>query len=358
LTGEAPSPLDLTWLDGLPAGTASTQELYEQLDESGLGDGLPVALPEPGWIDEALAASGHAPDRELARIPPLRLPVTALRLAVCASLAGCRPDHYPVLAAAVGALERPELNTLGVLTTTGSAALAVIVNGPAAKHLGFNATGNLLGPGNRSNATVGRALSLVTRILAGAREGVGDMATMGQPGKYTLAFAENEDQSPWEPFHVEHGYPADTSTVTVIGLSGTQEIVDAWAQSAPEIIASLTLALRGGVSAIVHRDGVLGGGQPVLLISPEWAARLATLGISKRELQTRLHDEAAIPTANLPPTALAGATAVDADPPPLLRVAARPEDILVLVAGGVGIKQTLMPNWNGRSRAVTVPIPS
>jgi hypothetical protein len=358
LTVEPPSPLEPAWLDGIPGSAASAREVYEQLDQCGLGDGLPVALPEPGWIDAALAASGWPPDRELARIPPLRVPVTALRLAVCAALAGCRPDHYPVLAAAAAALDRPELNTLGVLTTTGSAALALIVNGPAAKQLGFNAGGNLLGPGNRTNATVGRALSLVTRILAGAREGVGDMATMGQPAKYTLAFAENEDESPWEPFHVERGYPADSSTVTVIGLSGTQEVVDPWARSAPEMIASLALALRGGVSAIVHRDGVLGGGQPVLLISPEWASRLAALGISKRELQTRLHDEAAIPTASLPPTAVAGPTAAGADPPPLLRVAAHPEDILVLVAGGVGIKQTLMPNWNGRSLAVTVPLQS
>jgi len=315
-----------------------------------------VAVPSQGWIEAALAAAGHSPDHELTRIPPLLLPVTAHRLAVCAALAGCRPEHYPVVAAAVGALDHPELNTLGVLTTTGSAAFALWVNGPAGPRLGFNAGVNLLGPGSRANATVGRALSLATRILAGARQGVGDLATMGQPGKYTLAFAENEAESPWEPFHVERGFAPSDSTLTVIGVAGTDEVVDAWAVSAEEIIAVLGHALVGCAGTVIHGDGTLGGGQPVLLISPEWAARLDADGVGKADLCSRLAAAAQTSADRVPASALRGVEAEGAALPEVLRVVASADDLLIVVAGGVGLKQAILPNWNGRSRAVTVPL--
>lgn len=352
--------LDVDWLDELPERDLSAAELFDWLDEHALGDGLPVAVPTPAWIASALAAARHAPDLELGRVPPLRLPVTARRLATCAALAGCRPEHYPVLAAAVAALDHPDLNTLGVLTTTGSAALAVIVSGPAGPRLGFNAGGNLLGPGNRPNATVGRALSLTTRILAGAREGLGDMATMGQPGKYTLAFAELEAESPWEPFHVDRGFTREQSAVTVIGVSGTIEVVDAWVESADEILDVLARALVVGTSTTGQVGGTLGGGQPLLLLSPEWATRLAASGLTKTDVKQRLHDAAAVPRTDLPASALRGLAAVAAagrSVDSVLRVAATADDILLLVAGGIGVKQTLMPNWGGGSRAVTVPLP-
>lgn len=317
---------------------------------------MPVSVPSSAWLEAALAAAGHHPGLELARIPPLRLPATAQRVAVCAALAGCRPEHYPVVAAAVGALDHPELNTLGVLTTTGSAAFAIWLNGPIGKRLRFNSTGNLLGPGARANATVGRALSLVTRILAGAREGLGDMATMGQPGKYTLAFAENEIGSPWPPFHVDRGYAPDESTVTVIGVSGTAEVVNPWARGADEIVESLGHALSALVTPIVYADGTIGGGQPVLLMSPEWAVQVAADGLSKADLRRRLYEAAVLPAEALPASYIRGSEAVGNPVPAMLRVAAAPDDILVVVAGGVGLKQTVLPNWNGRSRAVTVPV--
>jgi hypothetical protein len=344
------------WLDDLPALGLAAGDLYDRLEAGGQGDGLPVAVPSPGWIDAALAAAGHHPDLELGRIPPLRLPVTAHRLAVCAALAGCRPEHYPVVAAAVTALEHPDLNTLGVLTTTGSATFALWVNGPAGPRLGFNAGGNLLGPGSRANATVGRALSLATRILAGARQGVGDMATMGQPAKYTLAFAENEAESPWEPFHVERGFAPADSALSVLGVAGSDEVVDAWAMSNDEIVAALAHALVACAGAVVHGDGTLGGGQPLLLISPEWANRLAVGGMGRRELRARLASAAVTSPDRLPASALRGVEAEGAALPDVLRVVASADDVLVVVAGGVGLKQAILPNWNGRSRAVTVPL--
>src|SRR5690606_11261901 len=109
---------------------------------------------------------------------------------VNAVMAGCRPECLPVVAAAVEALAAPEFNLVGIATTTGAAATAVIVNGPVAGRIGMNAGSNALGPGNRANTTIGRAVRLVLQNVGGARPGEIDMATIGQPAKYGFCFAE------------------------------------------------------------------------------------------------------------------------------------------------------------------------
>ena len=97
-----------------------------------------------------------------------------------------------MLTAAEATLE-PDFNLLGIATTTGTACVALCVHGPIARQLDVNAGTNCLGPGNRANASIGRALQLCIRNIGGARSDTGDMATMGQPGKYTLCFAERND---------------------------------------------------------------------------------------------------------------------------------------------------------------------
>src|SRR5690606_27253641 len=140
-----------------------------------------------------------------------------------------------VIAAAVEALAAPELNLIGIATTTGSAATLVVVNGPAARTLGMHAGANALGPVNRANATIGRAVRLVLQNVGGARPGEIDMATLGQPAKYTFCLAENEAESPWPALHVERGFAPDESVVTVLGTSGIVEVVDSVSREPSEL---------------------------------------------------------------------------------------------------------------------------
>ena len=331
---EALDPLAI--LDGLVTSPRSAAETYSMLERTGLGDGLPVAETAAAQVDAMVRALGVAPDEILASVPPLRGALTARRLAVCAALAGCEPAHMPPIRSAVIALAAPELNALGVLTTTGSAALMVVVNGPARRTLRFNGATNCLGPGNRSNATVGRCLSLVTRVVGGARAGMADMATMGQPAKYTCCFAEHEEATPWEPLHVERGFAEHASTVTVIGIAGTLEVFESHSTDPRDMISSLAPTLAAAGPIVDARRSVVGGGQPMVLLSPEWAQLFAAAGMTKYDVKVGLFDTAVAP----------------AEPP--CHVAERAEDILVVVAGGVGVKQTIVPNWNGGSRAVTV----
>lgn len=329
-------------LDAIAAsGGTTASATYHRLQALGLGDGLPVAEPSSRLVRAMLEATGAAPEELLAVVPPLRGPLTARRLAVCAALAGCEPAHVAVLVAACAALDAPELNALGFLTTTGSAAPLLVVNGPARHRLGFNAGPNCLGPGNRSNATVGRCLSLVLRIVGGAREGLADMATVGQPAKYTCCFAENEEASPWEPLHVARGLDRRDSAVTVVGVAGTVEAFAAESATPDAMLDAVATVLAGSapvVAASGSGGGLAGGGQPLVLVSPEWAAQLAGAGLAKTDLQRELFQRS-VRTAGAP-----GET---------WRVADDPNDVLVVVAGGVGIKQTVVPNWSGGSRAVT-----
>lgn len=314
--------------------TLSWEEVQALLEAAELGDGLPLVPPTEARIGAMLAGIGD-PDEALGFMPPLFGEITPRTLAYNAVLAGCRPAELKVVTAAVLACLEPELNLLGVATTTGSAAIATIVHGPIVSELGLNAGINCLGPGNRANATIGRAVSLCLRNIGGARAGSGDMATCGQPGKYAFCFAEG-DGGPYPPLHARRGLPADTSAVTVMGLSGTAEVLplrdSEGGDAEPDaILDALAIIMR----ASFQTTGA--AWQPELpqqafILPLELAERLLNVGIGLPEVQTYLFEACA--TAGVP-------------------VAARPEDIFPIVTGGPGVKMAYLPLWGGGSRMVT-----
>lgn len=337
---------------------ADDAQFYEELAKAQLSDGLPVIRPTPAALEQFVAAGGTPPSHRVGFV--LDAAATADAVALCAIVAGCVPEHVPVLHACVRALKDPVLNARGVLTTTGSATFAIIVNGPIRRRLGFNAGANCLGPGVRSNAAVGRALALMTRFIGGAIPGETDMSTMGQPGKYTFCFAENEEESPWEPLYVERGFAAGESTVTLIGVAGTIEVVDAHAASPGEMLGLMAETMAAPSALMMDDEPLIGGGQPLVLVSPEWARTFEEAKLAKAEIKRRLFDRARCGVERLPASfaeTLMRHRRARMEPlrTPLM-VAAQADDILVVVAGGVGVKQTYVPNWNGRSRAVTAAI--
>src|SRR5262249_57918121 len=149
-------------------------------------------------------------------------PATSKKIAINAVMAGCRPEHFPVVLGAMEALLEPDMQLYGIQTATNTTTPLIIVNGPIAEELGMNSGGNLFGAGVRANASSGRAVQLVLRNIGGDVAGETDMATHGQPGKYTFCIAEAERSSPWVPFHVDAGFKPQDSTVTVIGASAPQ----------------------------------------------------------------------------------------------------------------------------------------
>ena len=337
---------------------AGWDRAQDELLALGLTDGLPVTPPTLERV-EAMLAQCQTDGDEVAAILPIAMdPLTWRDVAINAVMAGCLPAYLPVVAAALNALSDDAFNLIGVASTTGSATPLLIVNGPIAAELGMNSAGNALGPGNRANATIGRALSLSLRNLAQVRTGELDMSTLGQPAKYTCCFSENVEASPWQSLHVDRGFAADESVVTLVGISGTVEVVDSVSQHpsdlAQTIAQSMLIAGTIGAGAL----GLLGGGEPLIIMAPEIADAFHRGGFTKEQVKGAIFDAAVMPVDRLSPAVrehLAGVRAAagygDVNAP--LRVARDPQDLMIVVAGGVGVKSAYVPTWGGTTRAIS-----
>lgn len=298
-----------------------------------LYDGLPVVPPTSARMAIMLEGAG-APGTVLGHMPPMFGEVTPWRLAWCAVAAGCRPAELPIVTAAALAMLQDEFNLLGLMTTTGSAAVATLVHGPVVGELGLNAGINCLGPGNRANAAIGRAIALVLRNIGGARPETGDMATVGQPGKYAFCFAEPMT-GPIAPLHVRRGIASEQSAVTVLGVSGTAEVLPIDERDTPEAILD-PMALS--MSAAFVANGAYR--QPMLpehpfILPPEMAGQIVAKGWDLARVQAHLMTRARH----------------DGRP-----IAACPEAFQPIVTGGPGVKMAHMPLWGGGSRMVTRPL--
>lgn len=332
----------------------------EELAAAGLTDGLPVVPPTPERVEQMLAPCGCDPSQVVAVLAPLSVPATWRDIAINAVMAGCRPQYLPVIAAAVEALAADEFNLLGIATTTGSATPLIIVNGPIASAIGMNSTGNALGPGNRANATIGRAISLILRNVGGAEPGEVDMATLGQPAKYTFCLAENEAESPWPALHVERGFPASANVVTVVGAAGIVEVVDSASATAPDLAQTFAKSML--IAGNVGGGGALGGGEPLVVMPPEHAAIFADDGYGKEQAKAAIYERATLPLDELSPgvhkhmmSLIAGNPGDAAGP---LRIAKKAGDVMILVAGGVGRKAAYVPTWGGGTCAVSRLVPA
>jgi hypothetical protein len=332
----------------------SPEAVNDLLYDLGLTDGLPVVPPTQPRVRAMLA--GRDPGFEVAKLPPKWGIATLEKIAVNAVMAGCRPEYFPVLIAAVEAMADEAFNLYGIQTTTGTATPAAIINGPIRNEIDVNYGANCLGPGKRANATIGRAIRLILHNIGGATPGLMDMATMGQPGKYSFCFGEHEERSPWPPLHVERGYRANHSAVTMVGAAGTIEIVDLTSRSARGLLDTIvgSMCIAGSIGGGV----VMGGGEPLLLLPPEHAALLQRDGFDKAAVKRHIWEHARMPLDRLSSDVAAhivrqreqlGIT--DTEGPVL--IAERPEDVMIVVTGGTGGKATYVPTWSGGTRAVT-----
>ncbi len=223
---------------------APLEDEFESCFERGWSDGLPVVPPTEIRVVRMLAGTTRAPDEVIGAIPPNLAPCTVEKVAINAVMAGCKPEYLPVVLAAIEAALDPDFCMHGLLCTTHFAGPMVIVNGPVAKAIGMNSGGNALGQGNRANATIGRALQLIIRNVGGGVPGGIDRATLGNPGKYSFCFAEDEVDPVWEPLSVERGVAAGKSAVTLYAAEGVLGFADDLSRTPESLTRSLALSLR------------------------------------------------------------------------------------------------------------------
>ena len=347
-----------------PSGGAALVDAPDDLDafqvwamDARWSDGLPVLPPTTERVDRLVGARTGRRSELIAALAPLDGAATLEAIAINAALAGAGPEHMPVIVAAVRALAEPRFNLNAIQTTTHPCTPLVIVNGPIAARLGISGGPNALGNGHRANAVIGRAVRLVCQNVGGARPGLEDRTTLGHPGKFSYCLAENEAVSPWAPLHVERGFAAGTSCVTVCGAEAPHNVND-HASTTPE---AMLMALVG-TAATTGSNNVYLGGEPVFILGPEHAQTLALTGWSKAEVKRRLWERIRIRLDRFSPENLARFATIDSvtfapgrpghDEVPLC---ASPDDLVILVAGGPGKHSSLVPTF-GATRSVTVAI--
>ena len=329
-------------------GWTDAVELYF---DRGWTDGLPVVPATDEAVAPFLAAAGLAAEDVVLREPVRRRVITAEKLAINAVLAGCRPEYMPVLVTALEAMADPAFTLHGAITSTGGSATLLVVNGPIRRTLGLNGGPNVFGPGWRANATIGRAIRLVTLNCLGASPGVLDKSTQGHPGKYTYCIAENEEASPWEPFHVDRGFARETNTVTVYAAEGPHNVLSHYGLTADAILMTLadTMAGLGSFSA----------GESFVVLAPEHVAILARDGWTKPAIRERLYATARRTRADLKRGGkMPGAIEPD-DETTWVHRGLGPDDIhLVVAGGGPGGHSAFIPSWSRarNSLAATRPI--
>lgn len=335
-----------TMLIDLPAEPA---ELARELAERHIGDGLPVVPATTERVDRMLAATTRGPDEVIGHMPPIQGLVTARYVAINGVLAGCVPEHMPVLIAIAEALMVPEYNLFAIQPTTNPVAPLVIVHGPIRERLGMNAGAGCFGPGNYANAVIGRAVRFLLQNLGGAIPGKTDQATHGWPGKYSFCAAENAEKTPWEPYHQRVGLSADESAVTLFAVQAQHNIIDVTGQDGYE-----TLNVIGRGMAAVGSNNHTMGGEALVVLSPEQAKQIADSGIGPREAATILFEHARIDMRGMPAPfhdliATRRPKWCDMSRLPIVD---RPEDIQIIVAGGPGVHALFMASF-ALTKAVT-----
>ncbi len=194
---------------------SDTIEAIEECYRMGWSDGLPVVPPVDYKVREMLEMAGLTGEEEIISLEMRNRVLTSENVAANAVMAGCLPEYFPVLATTLKTLEEEKNFVHMASASTSSPAILMVLNGPIRDQIGANYKDGLLGPGNRANAVLGRAIRLCFMNGFDARPGTLDRGTLGNPSKYTLCFAENEEDSPWEPLHVARGFKKEDSTVTV-----------------------------------------------------------------------------------------------------------------------------------------------
>jgi len=328
------------------------QEALDLCYSRGWTDGLPVVPPTEPAVRAMLDAVALEPDAQIAFITNRQVAITAEKVAINAVMAGCRPEYMPVVVAAIEGIADPRWGYHGPATSTGSAAVLTIVNGPIAKRLDFNSGDNLFAPGWRANATVGRAVRLVMRNVIGTMPGRLDRGTFGHPGRYTYVMAENEAESPWTPLHVERtGCRPTDSAVTVMAALAPIQFYNQLSSTAAGVLGTLCDTMR--------YPGQIGQPNYCVVLAGEHMRTIVADGWSKADIRKFIFENTTNTVAHFKRTARMPGAVKPEDETTTRPLVQSPDDILVVAAGGrAGSFSCFIPGWASRSssEAVTVVI--
>jgi hypothetical protein len=270
-------------------------EALEQMNEEfhlrDWGDGYPLLPPTLEAVERLLKGTCLPRDHVLCDLPPGWGLATIEKVAINSAMAGAKPEQMPVILAALKALSKLDPETARhVLMSTGSHASLLVVNGPIAKELGINARA-AMGPGreNRVNLTIGRSYTLCLKNIGHWYPGLLDMDTVGSVRKFTVCVAENEEASPWEPFHVEKGYRKEESVVTLMATRGEIDVIDQGNTNPERVLMNIAFNCTIGQKDLRHGANSEIGRRILLMVPPDPARIISEGGFSKQAAKEFIH---------------------------------------------------------------------
>lgn len=344
---------DLTESEVLEVGAADldAEQWNDYAAEQGWSDGMPLMIPTEEKVS-AFVETCRGDNEPFLPMSPRRVIPTLQSIAANAVMAGCKAEYFPVVVSTVRALLNPDYNLHGTLATTHPCAPGVILNGPIRTQLGVNCGSNCFGQGNRVNATIGRAVQLSLLNIGGAKPGEMDRSTQGSPAKYTFCFGENEEESPWEPYHVRRGFEVGDSVVTVLPCEPPHNINDHASTTGVGILTTIAGTVSQPGSNLIY-----GTAPYTVVFGPEHAQTVHRDGFTIEDIQQKLYEDSAVDVSRVSKENQINyeqdreQTAVNGK----YYLTRSPEDIQIMVAGGAGKHSAIIPTF-GFTEAISLRI--
>ncbi|MBI2908412.1 MAG: hypothetical protein HYX92_12265 [Chloroflexi bacterium] len=333
---------------------AMLQNLNDDFLDRGWGDGFPIVPPTPEAVEKMLRGLSRGRNEVVTVMEPGRGIATVEKIAVNCVMAGCRPEHLPVVIAAIEAMSEPEFDLTMVAQSTGPQTPLLVINGPIRQELGINCGRCALGPGapSRVNTVIGRAVRLVMMNIGHAYPGVMDMDTIGSPQKYSMCMGENEEANPWGPLHVERGFRPDESTVTVFPCGSHIDVPDL-VSCTPEAVlttfaytanAPLTPAWTWLCPETLDKE-------PLMVLCPDHARIIAEAGWTKNDIRRFMYHNCQVPVGVLRNVTRPGAVApgskwlLNRPDDVMMPVVRDPQDYHIVVVGADSGKSAYVWDW-------------
>ncbi len=341
------------------SGTNDPLDLMEECYRRGWTDGLPVVPPTPDLVARFIDQTKFTNNHIIGELPERRREITVEKVAANAVMAGCKPEYFPVVISACEAILDPKFNLVGPSSSLGGAGILLIINGPLVTDLGINCRNNLFGPGNRANATIGRAIRLILMNACAAIPGLFDRSVFGHPGKYSFCIAESEE-SPWGQMHVERGFDDTDSTVTAFACEGPRQVrtsgsPDVILNTISDVASSLGTS-AATVGSTADTRSIIRRGEVAIVISGE--ARIWK-NYDKDKVKLILYEGT---RRNLRDIKIANALGEpeEGDENTFIQLLDDPEDIILIFAGGEEKTMgAVLPSWGPKvsSTSITTLIP-
>jgi len=312
-------------------------------------DGLPVIPPTKERVQKLLNYTDRDFQELIAVLPPRMGRATPEKIAVNSVMAGCMPQFMPMVMNTIESISDYKFNLAGINATTHPVSICTIMNGQISREIGASSGAGCLGPGNIANASIGRAVRLCLMNIAGAVPGLGDHATLGSPAKYSYAFAEFESESPWESLSNERGFNEDTSTTTVMAVEAPQNVNDHRSKRAEDLLETIAQTASTAGCNNSHVPGEI-----LLIMSPEHAKTISNDGWNKQDIKNYMHENCSV----LLELADRGGRKIDEKwiDDENIRITRAPEDVVVVVAGGVGRHSMICHGFGTSSESITMPL--